>query len=376
MNKREFLRTLGLGGAALAARGLVPSVSSLFAGTSEKKKKYWAWLSTDPSPSPEEWKRRFALMRASGLNAVLPEIYNSRQAYYQSQHLPVAEQWLEKILPLAKAEGLEVHSWMWSVPCNIEQVRTSHPEWFCVDRNGDSILDKTPYVPWYRFMCPSHPGVHEFIRTTVEELCGYPALDGIHFDYIRYPDVILPVRLQPKYGLTQDREEPQFDYCYCDLCRDDFLKQSGTDIRTVTDPPSNGEWRQFRYDRITHLVNDTLIPVVHAHKKIASAAVFPNWEMVRQEWSVWNLDAVLPMLYHRFYDGGIDWIGAQTKKGVESLQGRVPLYSGLMVPQLRLEELPLAIETSLSNGAQGVVLFTAQSMTEEHWKVFSRAIAQ
>jgi uncharacterized lipoprotein YddW (UPF0748 family) len=373
MNKREFLKSLGVGGLALATQGF-PSVTKIFAEPSPRKLKNWAWVPTDRNCSEDDWKKRLALWRSSGLNAVLPLVYDSRHAFYRSAHLPVENDWLEKFLPLAKAEGLEVHAWIESMPCNIDEVAKEHPEWFCVDRDGDSVLDKTPYVPSYRFMCPTHPGVQEFVKATVEELCKYPDLDGVHFDYIRYPDVILPVGLQPRYGLKQDHEFPEYDFCYCDLCRSVFKKQTGIDIRKVEDPPSNVPWRQFRYDRVTELVNGVLIPAVHAHKKIASAAVFPDWEYVRQEWPVWNLDAVLPMLYHGYYDGGVDWIGAQTKKGVASLKGRAPLYSGLMVRQMGPGDLAKAIDVSLANGAEGVVFFTGQSMTDDDWKTFKSVL--
>ncbi|MGE5457771.1 MAG: Tat pathway signal protein, partial [Methanococcaceae archaeon] len=193
-------------------------------------------------------------------------------------------------------------------------------------------------------------------------------------DYIRFPDVILAETLQPKYGIVQDKEYPEYDYCYCEVCQKEFRKQSGIDILQLKDPSKNKEWRQFRYDRITHLVNDILVPVAHANKKLITAAVFPNWEMVRQQWPVWKLDAVLPMLYNNFYNKGIDWIKEQTEKGVASLTGRLPLYSGLFIPQLSPEDMTKAIEASYSGGASGIVLFSAQSMTDAHWKNFTQLI--
>src|SRR5512138_614617 len=91
------------------------------------RRKHWAWLATDLTSPAEEWRKRFATMRESGIHAILPEIYNSRQAHYRSAHLPVGEHWLENLLPVAVAEGLEVHAWMWAMPCNIESVRREHP---------------------------------------------------------------------------------------------------------------------------------------------------------------------------------------------------------------------------------------------------------
>ncbi|MFZ1083233.1 MAG: family 10 glycosylhydrolase [Candidatus Kryptoniota bacterium] len=374
MKRREFAKILGVAGIGLVSRNVIPTVNTFFGGDGKKKRKQWIWIGTDVGPSADEWKKRFSLMRQSGVDAVLPEIYNSHQAFYESKHLPTAGPWLEKILPLAKAEGLEVHAWMWSMPCNIPEVAKQHPEWFVVNRNGDSASEKPAYVNWYKFLCPSRPEVQEFVKQTVSELSSIDGLDGIHLDYIRYPDVILPEGLQPKYGIKQDHEYPEYDYCYCDVCRHDFEKETGDDPIKLSDPAANGSWRQFRYDRVTHLVNDILIPAAHANNKRITAAVFPNWENVRQQWPVWKLDAVMPMLYAAFYDGGIDWIEAQTDKGVKSLHGRMPLYSGLMVFQLNPDDLSKAIDACYQSGASGVSLFSAQSMTPEKWASLSKAV--
>jgi uncharacterized lipoprotein YddW (UPF0748 family) len=374
MNKREFIRTLGVGSVGLAANALISKLDTLLAGDRQQKRKNWTWVTTDVGPSEEEWKRRCALMRQSGIDAILPEIYNSYTAYYGSKHLPVGETWLEKLLPLAKAEGLEVHAWIWSMPCMVEEVRQQHPEWYVVNRNGESAVEKPPYVDDYRFLCPSRPEVHEFIKATVSELSTYDELDGIHLDYIRYPDVILPEALQPKYHIKQDREYPEYDYCYCDVCVENFRSETGIDIRKVEDPATSTPWRQFRYDRITRLVNDTVIPVAHEHKKLVTAAVFPNWELVRQEWPAWNLDGAMPMLYHSLYGKEIVWIREQTERAVSSLHNRRPLYSGLLVFKMSPEELAQAIEAALDGGANGVVIFPAQAMRESHWRILSQVV--
>jgi uncharacterized lipoprotein YddW (UPF0748 family) len=311
--------------------------------------------------SPDLWKRRFAEMRAAGISAILPEVYDSRHAYYGSKHLPVESLWLEELLPLAAAEGLELHAWMWSVPCNIEGVREEHPEWFAVNRKGESAAEKPAYVEYYRFLCPSHEGVHEYLKQTVTELSSIDGVAGVHLDYIRYPDVILPTALQPKYGLTQDREYPEYDYCYCERCREEFIAEGGPDPVMLQEPELNPAWRQFRHDRITRL------------EKAVTAAVFPNWENVRQQWPVWNVDAVLPMLYHTLYKEDTAWIRRETEKGVRSLKGRIPLYSGILVFQLSDDELARAIEAALVGGASGVVLFHATGMSPSQWEAFRRA---
>jgi hypothetical protein len=43
------------------------------------------------------------------------------------------------------------------------------------------------------------------------------------------PDVILPVSLWKNYGIEQKEELPEYDYCYCDVCRELFKAKTGQD---------------------------------------------------------------------------------------------------------------------------------------------------
>ena len=376
MNRRDLLKTLTFSSAAVLLEPFSKS-NIIFSKDRNTKLKNWIWIGSDTETSTDEWKASFAAMKEAGIDAILPEIFNSQFAYYGSKHLPVKDEWLERILPIAKNEGLEVHAWMWSMICNIEEIYTKHPEWYMVNGKGESCLDKPAYVDHYRFLCPSRTEPLEFIARRVTELSEYSQLDGIHLDFIRYPDVILAKSLQPKYGIIQDREYPEYDYCYCDVCRKTFKEKTGIDPLELKDPSANIEWRQYRYDTISNFVNNKLIPIARNNKKEISAAVFPpfNWLQVRQQWPNWNLDAVLPMLYHPFYYEGIEWIKEQTEKGIYSLRKSEPLYSGLFVSAFAPSGLSKAIEASISGGAKGVVLFEYHSMSDEHWKSFRETIS-
>jgi len=378
LNRREVLKALGLTGTAVLF-GRFGTLDILFSkekNFSDNNLKNWAWLTTDTDKSSDDWKREFALMRKSGIHAVIPEVFNSRSAFYASKHLPVDGEWLEKILPLAKAEGLEVHAWIWAMICNIEKIYTEHPEWYIVNGNNQSILEKPAYAQWYRFLCPSRPEPLEFIMARIQELTQYTELDGIHLDYIRYPEVIIAETLQKKYNIKQDKEYPEYDYCYCEVCRKSFKERSGLDPLSLRDPSEVAEWKQYRYDTISNFVNGKIYPLVSKSNKILSAAVFPpdNCLNVRQQWYTWKIDAFLPMLYNTFYNKDVDWIKEQTVKGIKLLNKSAPLYSGLFIPELDQENLTRAIEGSITGGANGIVLFAAKSMNKEKWQAFKEAV--
>jgi hypothetical protein len=222
-------------------------------------------------------------------------------------------------------------------------------------------------------MCPNQPGVREFLKNNVNTLSGKQGLNGIHFDYIRLPDVIIAEALQPKYNIIQDREYPEFDYCYCSVCREKFLVETGIDpLKDLEDPSANEQWRQFRYNSVTNLVNDLLIPEAKKTGMQATAAVFPNWEGVRQQWSQWDMDAFFPMLYHNFYNADLQWIADQIKNQIQLLKNPKPIYAGLFIPALKDDELTEAINRSINAGASGVSLFSYHQITDYQWNLIKQ----
>src|SRR5260370_22675064 len=241
---------------------------------------------------------------------------------------------LGMMLPLAKAEGLEVHAWMWCMPCVVAEIVEKHPGWYNVNAGGESALEKTAYVDYYKFLDRGRPEVREWVGGTVQELASIPELTGIHLDYIRHPDAILPRGLWKKYNIIQDKVYPQYDYGYSEYERKEFKKKYGADPLALKDSALEAQWFQFQLDMVVDLVNQYLVPAAHAKGKMIIAAVFPGptlaRQMVRQDWGRFNLDAFLPMLYNVFYETGPGWVKQKTQEGVSTVTK--PVYSGLVVP--------------------------------------------
>jgi uncharacterized lipoprotein YddW (UPF0748 family) len=248
-------------------------------------------------------------------------------------------------------------------------VKENHPEWFSVSRDGNSSLQKPPYVRYYQWLCPTRQSVREYLQDFVDGVSREQGVAGIHLDYIRHPDVILPVGLWSRYDLVQDREHPEFDFCYCDVCRETFQARGGRDPLDLPDPTADVEWRRFRWDSVTELVG-LLANTVRSNGRSITAAVFPTptvaRQLVRQAWEEWDVDAVFPMIYHGFYEEPVSWIESATREGVEALGGRIPLYSGLYLPQLSPEELGEAVMYAQRGGATGVSLFELGRLSREH----------
>ena len=369
MNRRDCLKILSMALPALVAHGKRMPTGLVNTAPSQHALKNWSWITVNETRSADDWKRLFHTMREAGIRAILPEIYDGRHAYFPSQRLPVKTDILSKILPLAIAEGLEVHAWMWSMPCMIEEIMKKHPDWYNVNAKGESAIDKPAYVPYYKFLDPGRPEVREWVQGTVKELAGIAELTGVHLDYIRHPDAILPSGLWQKYGIVQDKVYPPYDYGYTEYERREFKKQYGLDPIQIADPEHHQQWVQYRLDMVTGLVNDYLAPAAHARKKLITAAVFPGptlaRQMVRQDWGAWRLDAFLPMLYNNFYQAGPEWVKKQVQEAVDTT-GK-PIYSGLFIHNIDQSAVKLLLENAFAGGASGVALFSADGMDQTKW---------
>jgi len=357
IDRRVFLGQLGaMGLGALGAGGL----ASCSRSRSSEGPRFWTWVHGGRERTVDEWQQEFVRLRGAGIRGVL-----------------VGGGDTEILSQTARDAGLEFHRWIWTLNRSGDQwVKEQHPEWFTVSRNGDSSLVKPPYVNYYQWLCPTRQPVRDYLRGVVSELAADPSIDGVHLDYIRYCDVILPVGLWSKYGLVQDHEMPEYDFCYCDVCRETFQAESGVDPLELPDPPADLAWRRFRWDSVTGLVNE-LADAVHAARKPITAAVFPTPDiarrLVRQAWDEWPLDAFFPMIYHEFYEEGIPWIGTATATDVAALDRRAALYSGLYLPSLPPADCAAAVRQVLTNGANGVSLFEAGGLSDAHLEVLRAA---
>lgn len=387
MERRDLLRSLVMGTIGVGCSRVGPPPDKAVSSQPPPprpldepvamRRKNWVWIGLDRQQPPSSWKSDFARMRASGIDVIVPEIYDGRHAYFGSQRLPVKTARLEMMLPLAKAEGLEVHAWMWSMPCLVDDVLHKHPDWYNVNAKGESAADKPAYVDYYKFLDPARPEVRQFVQDTVKELAAFGELSGIHLDYIRHPDAILPKGLWSKYGLVQDRVYPQFDYGYSAYSRAAFKQKHGIDPIEIKDPTHDTLWMQYRFDSVTDLVNGYLVPAAHAQGKQITAAVFPGptlaREMVRQDWGRWDLDGFLPMLYNNFYEAGPEWVTTQTREGVSTV--KKPVYSGLFAPPVDPAGLGALVQAAIRGGAAGVSIFSASAMNDAKWKALAAALA-
>lgn len=355
MKRRDFIKIAGI-------TTMVVGAGLGCISQKESKLKNWVWLRGGSDMTDQELRFFFTKLKKNKVDGILPDGGN---AYYQ------------RIGPICEELGLAFHAWRWTM--NRGSYMEQHPEWYAVSRKGESVVNHPPYVDYYRWLCPSRPEVVQLLVEDYTTLCDINGLTGVHLDYVRYCDVILPIALQPKYNLVQDHEMAEFDFCYCELCRSKFKAQHGYDPLDLEDASKDDTWRQWRLDQLVTLVNK-VASEVHKKGKQISAAVFPTptiaRDLVRQDWERFNLDAFMPMIYFQDYNGGMKWVEEVVQEDARILKGKAGFYAGLHLGHVRQYGIRKVVESCIANGAQGVSFFLGNDFKDEDWHEFSSLMGE
>jgi len=310
------------------------------------------WCHSAFGPAGMTWDESIKLLAENGFTAIVPNMLWGGLAYYESSVLPVAPEVKEKgdqiaqCVAACRKYGVQCH--VWKVNWNMGG---RAPKEFAerMKREGRTqvLFSGKPEDSW---LCPSHPDNQQLEVDGMAEVAAKYDVDGIHFDYIRYPGP---------------------DGCFCPGCRERFEKFSHTakvakwPADTRNDEAIRQKWLDFRRDNITKVVAATAERVRKAKPNVKiSAAVFPNWLVDRdgigQDWKLWcekgYLDFVCPM----DYTANPAQFENLVKQQVE-WAGKVPCYPGIGLgvwpPGDNIVKLIEFIQITRKLGTKGFTIF-------------------
>ncbi len=164
------------------------------------------WVSRDAMVHPDSLDRLILMAEAAGANGLVVQVMGRGEAYYNSDILPRAEfsgfdDPLAYLIARAKPRGMEVHAWVnaflvWSAPqapSDSSHVWHTHPEWFMADASGRSTREYSRSEAEAAgivgaTLSPALPEVRAFIASIALEIAMNYQVEGIHLDYVRYPN--------------------------------------------------------------------------------------------------------------------------------------------------------------------------------------------
>lgn len=340
-----------------------------------------------------------ALVRSAhehGFNTLLVQVRGRGDAYYLGGPEPRAAELhrqpsdfdpLATVLEAAHAAGLRVHAWVnvnlvasaADVPIAREHLVHRHPEWLMVPRDIAQELaaiapDSPAYVGklarWSRAQTGeveglySSPVVPQAVSHTVAVVRGLAhryALDGVHFDYARYPSerfdysrtAIREFRASIRPGLAAG-------------VRRELDAREPTDLFAYPDEMP-AQWRAFRIARMTELVSRLAVAVKQERPSVTvSVAAAPDmqeaYDRRLQDWRAWLerglVDAVCPMAYTPEAARFAEQIAAAGK-----VVGGQAIWAGIGAYRLTPTQTIENIQTARRLGAGGIILFSYDSMT-------------
>ncbi|MFA5363446.1 MAG: family 10 glycosylhydrolase [Candidatus Omnitrophota bacterium] len=222
--------------AALLKSGKEPVCSALFVS-----------LVQDPSifSNREGIDALIEFAGTAGIGTLFIQVYRQNKAWFPSEvadsseyekcREDLSEDPFARIIRLAHGKGIQVHAWL-----NLLSLAKNQDSRF-LKKYGTDILTRNVkeknklsdyLIDEQYFLEPGDPRVREDLSILVGELVrAYPELDGIQFDYIRYPDK------EPHYGYTRNNLER-------------FKKATGLPVIDEESPV----WKEWRRAQVTELL--------------------------------------------------------------------------------------------------------------------------
>jgi uncharacterized lipoprotein YddW (UPF0748 family) len=332
-----------------------------------------------------------------GFNTLLVQVRGRGDSYFAGgiepraadlQRQPTTFDPLASVLAAARNAGLSVHAWInvnlvssaVDLPVAPGHIVHRHPEWLMVPREIAQELAKVnqtspAYVGrlarWTRtqldeveglYASPLQPAAVAHAEAVVRDLARRYALDGVHFDYARYPG-------------------PRFDYSRSAIAefrtfirpqitpalRRELDARERVDLFAYPDALTD-QWKSFRINRMTSMMGRLHDAVKSARPDaLVTVAAKPDiqeaHEQRLQDWRNWLqtgiVDAVCPMAYTPEPGRFAEQIAAARQAA-----GDRAIWAGIGAYRLTAWQTVQNIQTARRLGAAGVVLFSYDSLID------------
>jgi uncharacterized lipoprotein YddW (UPF0748 family) len=245
--------------------------------------------------------------RASNLNAIIPEVRKTGDAYYNSAYEPRATNIpepgydpLKHLIELAHdtsggKKRIEAHAWIVTYrifkgdkagaafPSN--HILGKHPEWASIDSKGQKSDGSSYYLD------PGVPAVTDYNINVCLDIIKKYDVDGINFDYIRYPNT---------------------GWGYNPIALERFRKLYN---RKDTPSPQDPQWLAFQRQQVTHFLRKAYVKMIALKPRIKVSVCTIGWGDIPggdfqktdayaggiQDWAEWNRQHILDINFRMGY---------------------------------------------------------------------------
>lgn len=305
---------------------------------------------------PGDWNRTASVLAGMGVTDLFVNFLRPGVAHFRSRHLAASDEFREHgdqvqdCRQAAARHGLRVHAWkvFWKIDRAPERLVQRLREQGRLQRSADGRE-----IPW---LCPSHDANAQMEKDAVRELVRRYAVDGVHLDYVRFPD----------------RES-----CFCSTCRTAFEAHFGRSVAHWPEDVRSGihadAFHQWRVRIITRTVRDVaaLVRDMRPETRI-SAAVYGSYpsciRSVGQDWGAWLSDGTVDFVCPMNYTADLSQFKLLVERQAMLPGARGRLFPGIGVTaaQSRLHAVQVIdqIAATRAIGLRGAVLFDLNRVLE------------
>ncbi|RLF19355.1 MAG: hypothetical protein DRM97_08490, partial [Thermoprotei archaeon] len=220
--------------------------------------------------------------------------------------------YLGGLIELCREHGLEVHAWFVTLCEGGEK-----PSGWLAEHSESAVVNERGEVTGW--ICPSSDKARKRILSLFETLLGEYEVDGIHLDYIRYPDPLV------------------IKGCFCERCGRGGYQDE--------------EWIMKGIENVDTLVEEAH-ELVKEYGVELSAAVYADYPecivSVRQDWGRWIMDGLL------------DWVAPMNYTNIMRLFETRLLIHVSMIPEGILLLEGIGKKSSTSSLSPGKMLRQAE----------------
>jgi uncharacterized lipoprotein YddW (UPF0748 family) len=347
------------------------------------------WVVRHTLDHPDSARAMVRRAQAAGFNTLIVQVRGRGDAFYRARWEPRAASLddrgydpLALVVREAHRRGLAVHAWLNthlvanadSLPTDRSHIIYTRPDLLAVPRSlARRLYDMDPYDPAYvealaeyarenrnrvegLYTSPAAAEVKEHIYSIWMDIVENYDVDGMHFDYVRYP--------APEYDYSRvalDRFRRWLLPQLPDSVAARFAAPAEADPLVYTDS-FPAAWDRFRREQITSLVERIYYGVKKRRPRVTvSAAVFANAEDAYanrfQDWRGWLQLGILDVAAPMAYTPDTEVFRAQIALAVEAA-GPSRVWAGIGAYRNTVEGTLEKIRVARELGTGGFILFS------------------
>jgi uncharacterized lipoprotein YddW (UPF0748 family) len=355
------------------------------------------WIVRFTLTSPEAIRASVKRAKESGFTDLVVQVRGRGDAFYRSQWEPRAEELagqppefdpLAAMIEEAHARGMRVHAWINTylvanvekLPGLPEHIIYKNPEWLMAPRPlARQLYGMDPKAPEYLaklreytlanrkfieglFVSPSHPAVKEHLKNIWLDVLSKYDVDGLHFDYVRYPNFNFDYS---RGALERFRAELEVEFSAKDKAHLAALAAKNPLVYATTFPE---RFAKFQRNHVTELVSSLYTAVKSQKREVEiSAAVAANadegfrWRY--QDWRAWMKLGILDIVCPMAYTTNTKVFEQQMLVALNSANGH-PVWGGIGSWRQPVSGTLEKIQVTRRHGAQGFILFSYDSAVQ------------